>query len=193
MKKQILPLTRLFVTALLLTFCAVSVQAQEVDKAKIPADQLAKSFKTLAWGAPVWDAPDAIARIKDKEANAKTIWVDTRPNSFFKKGTVKDAVLLIYNKKGKAENTLTKESLDKAMTDAGINPAEGTVVFFCQGPKCHRSYNASYAAVTDWGYEASKIVWFRDGYPNLLKAVKNDAKLKRKAKRYISADGLKSL
>ena len=175
-----------------LTFASTGL-AQEVNKAQIPADHLVKSFKTLPWGAPVWDVPEAIARIKDKAANKKTLWVDTRPESFFKKGAVRDSVLLIYNKKGKAENTLTKESLTKALADIGTTPAEATVVFFCQGPKCHRSYNASFAAVTEWGFAPDRMVWFRDGYPNLLKKVKNDAKLKRKAKRYISDPGLKSL
>jgi len=184
---------QLLTGALLLSCFASFVQAQEVNKAQIPADHLAKSFKTLAWGSHVWDAPDAVARLKDKAANKNTLWVDTRPASFFKKGTVKDAVLLIYNKKGKEENTLTKESLAGAISAAGIDPAQATIVFFCQGPKCHRSYNASFAAITEWGYPADKTIWFRGGYPNLLKTVKNDAKLKRKAKRYISASGMKSM
>ena len=174
-------------------FIAAGAQANEVDKGMIPADQLVQSFKTLAWGSPVWDVPEAVSRIKDKGENKKTLWVDTRPDSFFKKGTVRDAVLLIYDKKGKAQNTLTEESLAKAIADAGISKDEATVVFFCQGPKCHRSYNASFAAVTEWGYQADKMIWFRGGYPNLLKEVKASGKLKRKAKRYLSDAGLKSL
>lgn len=164
--------------------------AQEVDKGKIPADQLTKSFKKLAWGAEIWDVDEAVTQLQQGE---NILWVDTRPESFFKKGTVQDAVLLIYNKKGMAENTLSQESLDKALADKGIAKDQATIVFFCQGPKCHRSYNASFAAVTEWGYAPEKIVWFREGYPFLFKKVQSDAKLKRKAKRYISDDGIKQL
>ena len=180
-------LTALFFFCLSLT---VPLMAAEVGKGKIPADQLVKSFKTLAWGVPVWDVPEAVAALKKSK---DTLWVDTRPESFFKKGTVADAVLLIYNKKGKEENTLTPESLDKAIADKGLSKDTATVVFFCQGPKCHRSYNASFAAVTEWGYAPEKIIWFREGYPFLFKEVQGNAKLKRKAKRYISDAGVKQL
>jgi len=67
------------------------------------------------------------------------------------------------------------------------------VAFFCQGPKCHRSYNASYVAVHDWGFDAAQVVWFRDGYPNLFKAVSENAKLKRKPGRYLCASSLTKL
>jgi len=164
--------------------------AQEVDKGKIPEDQLAKSYKKLACGANIWDVDEAVTKLQEGE---NILWVDTRPESFFKKGTVQDAVLLIYNKKGMPENTLTQESLDKALADKGIAKDKATIAFFCQGPKCHRSYNASFAAVTDWGYAPEQIVWFREGYPFLFKKIQSDAKLKRKAKRYISEDGVKQL
>ncbi len=180
----------IFTLCMLTLFLTGPVCAQEVDKGKIPAAQLEKSFTTLAWGVPIWDEETAIAKLKGGE---NILWVDTRPESFFKKGTVRDAVLLIYNKKGKEENTLSPESLDKALTDKGIAKDQATIVFFCQGPKCHRSYNASYAAVTDWGYTPNQIVWFRAGYPYLFKAVQSNPKLKRKAKRYISDDGVKQL
>lgn len=183
-----------FSSLLILLFfsCALSssLMAQEVDKGKIPNDQLAKSYKKLAWGVDVWDVDEAVEHLKNGE---NILWVDTRPESFFQKGTVRDAVLLVYNKKGLAENTLTAESLDKALADKGIAKDNATIVFFCQGPKCHRSYNASFAAVTDWGYSPERIVWFREGYPFLFKKIQSDAKLKRKAKRYISDDGVKQL
>lgn len=174
-------------------FClciSAPLMAQEVDKGKIPADQLAKSYKKLAWGSAIWDADEAVEQLQKGE---NILWVDTRPESFFKKGTVQDAVLLIYNKKGMPENTLTPESLDKALADKGIAKDKAIIAFFCQGPKCHRSYNASFAAVTEWGYAPEQVVWFREGYPFLFKKVQSDAKLKRKAKRYISDDGVKQL
>lgn len=166
------------------------VIAQEVDKGKIQVDQLSTSYKTLAWGVPIWDVADAMPHLK---SGKNILWVDTRPESFFKKGTVRDAVLLIYNKKDMGENTLSPDALDKALADKGIDKSKATIVFFCQGPKCHRSYNASFAAVTDWGYKPEQIVWFRAGYPFLFKEVQSNAKLKRKAKRYISDDGVKKL
>ena len=190
MKPRMIKTTLLLALSLFCLSFSSQVMAAEVGKGKIPADQLDKSFKTLAWGGPIWDVPDAVAALKKGE---NTLWVDTRPESFFKKGTVAGAVLLIYNKKGMDENTLSPESLDKALADKGIAKENATIVFFCQGPKCHRSYNASFAAITEWGYPADKIVWFRDGYPFLFKEVQGNAKLKRKAKRYISEAGVKQL
>jgi len=174
-------------------FCfslATPLIAAEVGKGKIPEDQLAKSYKKLDWGVAIWDTDEAVANLQKGE---NTLWVDTRPESFFKKGTVNDAVLLIYNKKGMEENTLTPESLEKALADKGLAKDQATIVFFCQGPKCHRSYNASFAAVTEWGYSPEQIIWHREGYPFLFKKVQEDAKLKRKAKRYISDAGVKQL
>jgi hypothetical protein len=164
--------------------------AQEVDKGKIPPDQLALSFKTLPWGAPIWDVPEAVSHLAP---GGKVLWVDTRPESFFTQGTVKGAVLLVYDKKGAASNTLTAESLAKALTDAGLAKESATIAFFCQGPECHRSYNASFVAISEWGYKPEQIIWFRAGYPHLLQEVKSDAKLKRKANQYLSEAGVSQL
>lgn len=167
-----------------------SSPAQEVDKGKIPPDQLAATFKTLPWGAPIWDVPEAVSHLAPGN---KVLWVDTRPESFFSQGTVKGAVLLVYDKKGAATNTLTAESLAKALADAGLAKESATIAFFCQGPECHRSYNASFVAVTEWGYKPEQAIWFRAGYPHLLQDVKNDAKLKRKANQYLSDAGVRQL
>lgn len=166
------------------------VLAQEVNKGAIPENQLTASYKMLDWGVAVWDVDQAVSRLKSKEP---TIWVDTRPESFFKKGTVRNAILLPYNKKDKEGNVMTAESLDKAVTDAGLSKNSATIVMFCQGPKCHRSYNATFVAVTEWGYKAENVIWFRAGYPLLLSATKDNPKLKRKAKKYISDAGMKNL
>ncbi|MGD9947460.1 MAG: rhodanese-like domain-containing protein [Desulfobulbus sp.] len=167
-----------------------SATAQEVEKGKIPKDQLAASYKSLPWGVAIWDVPEAVEQL----AHGSTVlWVDTRPESFFKQGTVKDAVLLIYDKKGAASNTLTAESLEKALADKGLPKETTTIAFFCQGPACHRSYNATFAAVSEWGYSPDKVIWFRAGYPHLLQEVKANAKLKRKAKQYLSDAGVRQL
>ncbi len=179
-----------FICGFICLSLVASVSAQEVDKGKIPADQLASSFKQLPWGSPVWDVDEALAFLKGTE---KALWIDTRPESFFKKGTVVDAVLLPYDKKGSDGNGLTQESLAKALTDAGLAADSAKIIAFCQGPKCHRSYNATFIAVSEWGYAPENVIWFRAGYPHLLKEIKGNAKLKRKAKKYISEAGLKTL
>lgn len=165
-------------------------QAQEVNKGEIPAAHLETSFKALPWGSPVWDESEAIEALK---GGGKQIWVDTRPASFFEKGTVSGAIHLEYDKGGSPDNTLTAESLTAAIAEKGGSKEDTTVVLFCQGPTCHRSYNAAYVAVKEWGFDAGRIVWFRAGYPLLLKAVKEDPKLSRKAKTFISEAGLKEL
>lgn len=164
--------------------------AQEVEKGKIPADQLALSFKQLPWGCPIWDVEEAVNHLN---AGDKVLWIDTRPESFYKQGTVNGAILLTYDKKGSAGDTLNSESLAKALADAGMSKETALVAFFCQGPECHRSYNATYVAVTEWGYKPAQIVWFRAGYPLLIAEVKKDPKLKRKAKQYLSEAGVKQL
>ncbi len=168
---------------ILMTLLAGFAQAQEVEKGKIPAAQLEQGLQATPWGARIWDVDEAVAGFKDKDM--KILWVDTRPSSFFKQGTVRDAVLLVYDQTGatypEGEPVCTRESLEAAMQAAGADH----VVFFCQGPKCHRSYNAAFKAITEWGYAPDKVIWFRAGYPNLFKAVGEDAKLKRRAKKYL--------
>lgn len=183
---------RVACTLLVCLFLMVgAASAQEVGKGKIPADHLPATLKALPWGVSAWDVDEAVAGLKDKES--KILWVDTRPSSFFKQGTVRDAVLLVYDKTGASypdgEPVCTKESLEAAMAATGAE----TVVFFCQGPKCHRSYNAAYVAVKEWGMDPAKVVWFRAGYPNLFKAVGETPKLKRKAARYLCDNGVAQL
>jgi len=114
---------------LLLSLQAGPGLAQEVDKGKIPADQLAASFKQLAWGSPVWDVDEAVAQLK---SDAKVLWVDTRPESFYKTGSVQGAILLPYDKQGVAGNVLSQETLDKAVIDAGLSKDSAKVIFFAR-------------------------------------------------------------
>jgi Rhodanese-like domain len=166
------------------------LNAAEVKKGAIPAEHLSKSYKMLPWNVAVWDLPEAVKHLKAKD---EILWVDTRPESFYKKGSVRGAVIMPYNKSGETGNDLTPESLEAKIKSAGMAKDSIKIAFFCQGPKCHRSYNAAYIAVTEWGYKPENIVWFRDGYPILFKEVKKNPKLKRKAKRYISDAGLSQL
>lgn len=169
---------------------ATSALAQEVNKGEIPAAQLESSYTKLDWGVQIWDVKEALGLLDSAD---KALWVDTRPASFFGKGTVRGAVNLPYDKTGAADNTLTADSLSAALAKAGLSKESTKVLFFCQGPTCHRSYNASYVAVKEWGYAPEQIIWFRAGYPDLFQSIKADAKLKRKAKKYISDEGLKDL
>ena len=164
--------------------------ADEVDKGGIPVAELEGSFKKLAWGSSVWDNDEMLQAYND---DAKILVVDTRPDSFFQKGTLKNAILLAFDKTGSAENGLNEASLAEAISNAGLTKENAKIVFFCQGPKCHRSYNASFVAVSKWGYSPNNIIWFRDGYPELVKKIQDDPKLKRKANKYLSEEAIKSL
>lgn len=177
-------------TVLAILCVAFPCLAQEVGKGQIPESQLAPSTTQLDWGVAVWDVDDAVKQLKSKD---KVLWVDTRPESFFVKGTVRGGVFLQYNRQGESGNDMTQETLDKAVAEAGLDKASAKVIMFCQGPKCHRSYNATFMAVKEWGYAPENVVWFRAGYPLLFEAVKADPKLKRKAKKYISDAGIKAL
>lgn len=166
------------------------VQASEVDKGGIPAAELESSFKTAPWGSPVWDNAEMIQAFTD---GTKMLLIDTRPESFYQKGTLKGAIMLAFDKSTSTDNGLNEASLADAVSKAGMTKENAKIVFFCQGPKCHRSYNASFVAVTNWGYAASNVVWYRDGYPNLVQQIQGDAKLKRKASNYLSEEAMKSL
>ena len=116
---------RFLITMLVcLTLLTGAVWAEEVPKGQIPAEHLSPDCASLPWGVAGWDVDEAVAAMGDKEA--KVLWVDTRPSSFFKQGTVRDAVLLVYDKSGAAypdgEPVCTKESLEAAMTAAGSVP-----------------------------------------------------------------------
>ena len=189
-RKYIIVLIAVFTICYFVAPGIVSLKAAEVEKGKIPAEHMAKTAKSLPWGGLVWDIDEAVTQLKSKE---KALWVDTRPESFFKKGTVRDAVLMPYNKTGSKGNDLTKEGLEASLASIGLPKKDAEIIFFCQGPKCHRSYNAAFVAVTEWGFSPENIIWFREGYPNLFKAVKDNAKLKRKAKKYICDAGMKQL
>jgi rhodanese-related sulfurtransferase len=164
--------------------------AEEVDKGKIPAEHLAQSCKVLPWGSPVWDAPEAMTCMNNKE---KIIWIDTRPDSFYKQGSVRNAVVLMFDKSSTNDNGLTLEKLEAAIKSAGLTKDSAKIAFFCQGPECHRSYNAAYVAVKQWGFKPENVIWFRAGYPLLVKEIQADAKLKRKAATYLTDEAVGNL
>lgn len=181
--------------SLVLSAQADCPDCKEVAKGMIPEQFLAKHVKQLPSGIHIWDVEEAIPQLRKGETNI--LWVDTRPKSFFKMGTVKNAVLLVYDQEGvkvPEENhgpALTLEKLTQAMKALDPDPSKVTVVYFCQGPECHRSYNAALQSAQVYGLSPDKVVWFRDGYPHLEKAVMEDPKLKRRKEIFLQGDILK--
>ena len=181
---------------LALPACAECPDCAEVAKGKIPAEFLDSSLKAHPAGFKIWDVDESLQALKDK--NGKYLWIDTRPASFLKIGTVKDAVQLVYDQKGtpvpedKHGPELTKERLMTAVAKIDSDVTAVKVIFFCQGPKCHRSYNAALRAIAEYGLSPDNVIWFRAGYPNLEKYITNDPKLKRRIKRYLQGDILNS-
>jgi len=178
-----------FAVAMAVMMSVPCVLAGEVYKGAIPQEHLDRGLKQLPWGVAVWDVDEAIDHLKARDKNI--LWVDTRPETLFNRGTIRGAVLLPFNKTGEKGNVMTKEKLEKALSAAKLSANSARIVFFCQGPKCHRSYNAAYVCVNNYGFAPENIVWFRDGYPLLKKTVKKSPKLKRKAKRFLSDAGMK--
>ena len=164
-------------------------ECEEVAKDKIPTQFLDPSLKMLPSGITIWDVEEAIPALKDKKA--KYLWVDTRPGSFLDIGTTKNAVNLVCDLQGvpipeaDAPNAITKDKLLEAMQKIDPDVNSVTVIFFCQGPKCHRSYNAALRSLKDYGLGVDQVVWFRDGYPNLEKRILSDSKLKRRITKYL--------
>jgi hypothetical protein len=171
-------------------------ECEEVAKNQIPTTYLDPTLKSHPVGFAIWDIEEAIAALK--EGDNKYLWVDTRPESFLKIGTIKSAVHFVCDQKGtKVPETqhgpeLTHERLKAAACKLSLKDSSQKIIFFCQGPKCHRSYNAAIRAVKDYGMDSANIVWFRAGYPNLEKYILNDPKLKRRINRYLQGDVLNS-
>lgn len=189
--------SKMFITLfILLVSCnlagATCQECEEVAKGKIPAKFLDTSVKELPSGILIWDNPEALAALKNK--SGKYLWVDTRPGSFLKIGTIKNAVHLVCDLKGvpipdgDKANAFSQEKLMAHIKKVDPNPAAVTVIFFCQGPKCHRSYNAALRSVSEFGMNPEKIVWYRAGYPNLEKEVLSTPKLKKRISKYLQGD-----
>jgi hypothetical protein len=172
--------------------CAECPECLEVAKGKIPGKFLDASLKSHPAGFKIWDINESMQALKDR--NGKYLWVDTRPGSFLKIGTVKNAVHLVCDQKGTAVPEdkhgpeITKDRLMTAIAKIDSDAAAVKVIFFCQGPKCHRSYNAALRAIDEYGLNPDNIVWFRAGYPNLEKHITSNPKLKRRVQRYLQGD-----
>ena len=81
---------------------------------------------------------------------AEVPFIDVRKDKDWDAGRVPGAYHLDVDK------ALTRESLGEI-----VKPDE-TVVFYCNGPKCHRSSRATTMAI-GWGY--TDVKYFRGGFP----------------------------
>lgn len=191
-KTTIILFTIFFLMGALTYVLAECIECTEVAKGKIPAKFIDKSIKKLPSGVEIWDIEEAVRALKDRKT--KILWVDTRPASFLKLGTIKNASLMFCDLKG---NPIPKSEQDHAISeslliseiqkvDKDINNVK--VVFFCQGPKCHRSYNAALRSVSEYGLDETQVIWFRDGYPILEEHILNTPKLKKRINRYLEGD-----
>jgi hypothetical protein len=193
-KKQLLILSVLATFLILIGYqnCfAECKECTEVAKGKIPAEFLDPSLKKLPSGIAIWDVEEAMSALKKK--NSPYLWVDTRPKSFYEMGTIKNAAHLVYDQSGKTVPedkhgpALTKERLMAAMSQGA---SLSKVVFYCQGPKCHRSYNAALKTVKEFGFQVDQVIWFRGGYPNLETHIMDNPKLNKRISRYLQGENI---
>jgi hypothetical protein len=160
----------------------------EVNKGQVPKKFLSKSIKVLPNGIKIWDEEEAINNLN--RMNRRILWVDTRPSSMWRSGTIKNAVNLVYHKNEKLLFSREKKKLTRGSLNR-VRRGKTKIVFFCQGPKCHRSYNAALRSVQKWGIPASQVVWLRGGYPKIYKSIQSNPRLKRKIKKYLQGSTIK--
>lgn len=94
---------------------------------------------------------ETISVTKAKELFDKgVLFVDVRKDKDWDAGRIPGAEHL------ESKKALTESSLGE------LAKKDQEVVFYCNGPKCHRSYNSTVKAV-GWGY--TNVYYFRDGFP----------------------------
>ncbi len=101
-------------------------------------------------GATIITAEEAIELITSSEEIAV---IDSRRDEEFEKGHIESAVTLLDSK-------MNEENFSSYVTSK-----ETPVIFYCNGIRCLRSYNASVKALS-WGYK--KVYWFRGGWKELM-------------------------
>jgi rhodanese-related sulfurtransferase len=111
----------------------------------------------LLTGATVVTAEDVVKA----QASGVPV-VDTRVAAEYAEAHIKGARSVPYR-----EKSAKAADFDAAQDEFNLAklPADKTaaLVVYCNGPECWKSYKAGVAAVKG-GY--SKILWFRDGFPN---------------------------
>ena len=114
------------------SLCAFALQAKDLSPSQVP-------------GAVTLTTDQAHALFKQG-----VLFVDVRRDSDWEAGRIAGAEHLELHK------VLSEESLSKIVGKGD------PVVFYCNGPKCHRSSKASAKAVS-WGFK--KVYYYRDGFP----------------------------
>jgi hypothetical protein len=161
---------------------------QDTDSRAIPLEHLNKSCKRLPWGVEVWDIEEAVLRVTN---GAAVLWVDTRPDTAFRQGSLRDAVPLPFEDRPGAGR---KDRLDAAIRARGYSPATVKIAFFCEPETCsHSSYQATFQAVSLWGIDPKNVVWFREGYSPLLKEVRENPLLRRRARYFLDDSAMSRL
>ena len=181
---------QLLASTLLVLLVLVRAQATdicdecEVAAGDIPAKFLDVKVKELPLGIEIWDIPEMVKALENVDGTI--LFVDNRPVKAFETATVKPAVSLVVTQKGvpvpaaDEPNEMTRERLVQAMKDLNNDTAKVRVVFICLGPKCHRAYNAALRCVIDYKMDPSQIIWFRAGFPSLLKHIQDTPRLSKK-------------
>ena len=97
-------------------------------------------------GATIITAEEAVELITTADEIAV---IDSRRDEEFEKGHIESAVTLLDSK------------MNELNLASHVNSKETPVIFYCNGIRCLRSYNASVKALS-WGYK--KVYWFRGGW-----------------------------
>lgn len=182
MKKIVMAL--IFALSFTLLFAAIP----EVDKGKIPNQYINSAVKKLPNGITIWDAQEAITAIDS--GNTSYLWIDCSPKQIFATSTLKPAINLVYHK----NEEVWKQNAGPRLTRATLNARKSgktKIIYFCQGPRCHRSFNAALRSVQNWGIPVSQVVWLRAGAPGVLKHVLTQPQLKSRMNKYIKGTVLR--
>lgn len=123
---------------------ALSAQDQAVDQSLATQQKEALS-PLIAPGATTIDTDTAW-----KMHRQKVVFIDVRGDGYWHKGHIPGAIHL------EIPTQLTPERLEQY-----VKPDQ-PVVFYCQGVRCWRSYDAIARAVA-WGFK--KIYYYREGFP----------------------------
>ncbi|HVM81009.1 MAG TPA: rhodanese-like domain-containing protein [Stellaceae bacterium] len=92
---------------------------------------------------------------------AGAVVIDARVASEYSEGHIKGAVSIPYREKS-AKDVGFDQSQDEWAVDKLPADKKASIVLYCNGPECWKSYKSSVAAIKA-GY--SNIHWFRGGFP----------------------------
>jgi rhodanese-related sulfurtransferase len=88
--------------------------------------------------------------------------IDTRIASEYAEGHMKGALSVPYREKStkSADFDVSKDQFDLTKLPAS---KQSSIIFYCNGPECWKSYKAAFLAIKD-GY--SNVYWYRLGLPD---------------------------